>query len=168
MRGTLRKAKTNKTSSKSARGGTSELERPVKGKTKKITKKTGKIAKPSRSARRSRRDEDEDDDDDDRGGRFGPPPRQNNAGLVMMIVGILVAVVIGGAMIGGSGGPTSVDESEAAKAFMKIDGTYALCKGGDALAENRVALRTSFQRIADTYPGTEAAEKSLKRLQELK
>lgn len=160
MRGTLRKAKTKKTG-----GGTSATQSRTRNKT--TTKKMAKVAKPTRSARRSRRDDDEDEDDD-RGGRFGPPPTQSNAGLVMIIVGVLAAVVLFGAMLGSSGGPSIVDEHEAEKVFMKVDGAYAQAKGGDALGEYRSQLREQFQRIADTYPGTESAEKALKRIQELK
>jgi len=126
--------------------------------------KTKKFDKPRRSARRQR-DEDEDEDDDR--GRFGPPPRQSSSGAVLIIVGVVAALVLFVAMTAGGGGTSIVDEHEAEKAFMKVDGNYALAKGGDALTENRVALRNAFQSVADAFPGTEAGEKALRRVKEL-
>jgi hypothetical protein len=145
MRGTLRKNKTKKLENASS--------------------KAKKIAKPTRSGRRSRGDD--DDEDDDVRSRFGPPPQQSNAGLVMIVVGVLATLVLLWVMLGGSGAPSIVEEHEADKAFVRVDGVYALAKGGDALSENRAALREQFQRIAETFPGTEAAEKARKRVREL-
>lgn len=142
-----------------------------------LKKKTAKLAKSSAkastkklakgSARRARRERDDDDEESgDARDRFGPPPASNNTGLIMAIVGVLAVVLLVAVMAGGSGSSV-VDEHEAEKAFNLVDGKYALARGGDALTENRAALRQAFQSVADQFPGTEAGEKALRRVREL-
>ncbi len=143
---------------------------------KKKTKLAGKPAKPSMKtktrpgrgrASRSSRDEREDEDDaGEERGRFGPPPKKNDSTMIVVAVIAAILIVVGVAAMGG-GGSNLVDEHEAEKAYNYVDGQYALAKGGDALAENRGQLRNAFQKVVDTYPGTESAEKAQKRIREL-
>ncbi len=113
-----------------------------------------------------------DDDDDDRGGRAvavrgGGGSKDSTPMVIAMIAGVVVVLVLVAMLMSGDQSASIVDEREAEKAYMKVDGAFMLAKGGDALAENRSMLRQQFQRIIDTYPNTEAAKKARKRLDEL-
>jgi len=147
-------------------------------KRKKKTAKLGKDAnakkssgapskKPERRARPRGRDRrDDDEDEDDARGRGGPPPKKDSTPIVVGVVACLLLVVLVAAFAGG-GGSSLVDEHEAEKAFNYVENQYKLAKGGDALAENRAALRKAFEKVVEAYPGTEWAKEAEKRIREL-
>jgi hypothetical protein len=151
----------------------SAIQTKSKPKTK-TTKKFGRAEKktPSKPGTRRverggrKRDRREDDEDEGRG-RFEPQMKKaDSTPIVIAIVAGVLLVVLAAVMASGDGS-SIVDEREAAKAYNYVDGQYAMAKGGDALAENRVALRGAFQKVLDTFPGTEAAKKAEKRIREL-
>ncbi len=135
---------------------------PSKTKTKKLEAR-GRVRGAKKRAPREERDEDEDED---ARGRFEPPAKKDSTPLIIAIVAAIL-LVVGVAAMAGGGGSNLVDEHEAEKAFIKVDGAFMLAKGGEALAENRTVLRQQFQRIIDAFPNTEAARKAKKRLEEL-
>ncbi len=132
---------------------------------------TGRTKKRSGTTRAVGRGGREDDDDDRRGRavavRDGSGSRDNTPLVIAMVAGIVVLLVVVAMLMGGGDSASLVDEHEAEKAFVKVDGAFMLAKGGDALAENRAMLRQQFQRIIDAFPNTEAAHKARKRLDEL-
>jgi serine/threonine-protein kinase len=100
----------------------------------------------------------------------GAPARDNTPVLIAIfaaiaVIGVIAAVVVGG----GPDRPSIVIEHEADAQYDKALGQYQIALGADSINEgnNRVILRGAFQKIVDAYPGTEAAAKARKKLDEL-
>ncbi len=131
-------------------------------KSKKSKPKTSRV---TRGVKR-KRDRREDDDEEDARGRGGPPPKADSTPIIIaVVVGVILVVLV--AVMASGDSSSIVDEREATKAYNYVEGQYAMAKGGDALTENRAALRGAFQKVKDTFPGTEGAKKAEKRIREL-
>jgi hypothetical protein len=120
---------------------------------------------PKKTRGRALKAHDEDDDEDERG-RFEPPRSKNSTpAIIAVVIGVILVGLV--AIMAGGGSSSLVDEHEAEKAYNYVDNQYKLAKGGDALAENRAALRQAFEKVVEAYPGTESAKLAQKRIKEL-